>query len=1071
MVYCGGCGVKLSQDNITKKNSSHLENIQTIEQSFANAIGEYKQVTLMYADIRGSLDLIRDAEPEMVEGLIDTPLKQMITLAQNYGGSVVQVQGDGVLAVFGAPSSLEDHALRACDCALSLLSVFKNTRYKNKNLTIGIGLSSGRVVISPIQTSLGVEYRLLGTTAWLSSRLEKLAEPGTAIISDSTYEATVGLFLTSQKIAANIKGAGEVSVYQLLGRTPLTRFQSSMTRGVSPFVGRSDIFNTLVQQIEAWDFSSTLTQTLYGAPGVGKSRLAYELIEQVKKQFVVLEISGNACSQSPYFSLAQLLRRILNISHEETIHSIQKKLFYYLSAYPNLKKNQYAFIHLLNIVDDNKKWERLDPVQKQQYVFSAIRKLLGELTQTKKLLLLIEDMQWVDSETRIFINTLQEDTINPGVMLLVTTRDSINLTQAVFLKSVLYKIDVLDRANAQKMIDNLVGNSTELSQYREDIANLSQFNPFYIEETIRSRVQAGELSGEKGNYQIGKVKENINVPSTIESIIMARFDRLSAPLKLILRISSALKDNISSEIIGEVIGSHNNLFDDLQSLVDLELLYISKDISGGCYQFCHALIGEVIYNNIHSQKQKKIHESVVIAIENLYKDNIYEHVDMLAQHARKSELWFKSLSYYKMACKQAINQSANGHASKSLEHALSCVSRLQKDENSIRERIDLCLLGLRVILPLGDHQRIRDLLRQAKQLAESINDRPQLGNLYSQLSTSMWIFSRHDEALNYANKAKVIAEESQNFSLSLSANHNIAMTHYAKGNFSEAIAIYYGILEKLVPPYSHSRLGWVGYPSVICRTFLGACLTAIGRYADATDVFSTGCELADKLDDPYSRAILREEYALCLLEQGQTSDALTILYQAKEICDKYAVANVYPSVCARLILALAHAGQYKKAVKLAEQAKKNNSHYIGGSFVNTLLLNAYGYALMNSGHSSQAKLIFNKLIKQTEAKGELPNYAFSLFYLGQLFFESNHFDNAQLLFLKADFIAKKINMLPLHAHCQCYIGRTLQSLLGNDSTKARKYFISAHVIFKKLELNFLIKRTDKYIKQLAEDIS
>lgn len=1030
MRYCGGCGVLLELYASDKNPQPNTQSpTPPGAAQFASAIGEHKHATVMFVDLRNSLNLIQGSDPEWVEKFIDTPINLMIEAVHTYGGSVLQVQGDGILAIFGAPVAFEDHALRACHTALHIFNQFERFKAKNilaNELQVGIGMHSGKVVISSINTTLGSEFRAIGTTTWLASRLETLADPGVALMSDTTFAQVEGFVEVRSLGPTAIKGESrEVPLYELSGLTTLTRFQALVASGLSPLVGRDELLKNLQQEALSVQAGLTHTIAVEGEPGVGKSRIAFELIERLKSRFHIFEVSGFAFGNAPLGVFSRLLRNHLKISPRDSYTKIAKKLTSFLGKHSQLDKHASALASLLDLPVSKSAWQRLNPVQRQNAQFAGLKALLTTLVKQKPLLLLAEDLHWFDKETLAFLETIIDQPLPTGVFLVFTLRPDFDKSWKGLAKAKLFHLNKISELDAARLIEKLLGTAEHSQMLVQQLVQQTECNPFYIEETIRSLVDSNALSGTPGKYKLAKNTDKLEVPTRIESIITSRFDRLSTELKHILRIAAVINDEIDPLVLCRVLHTEKDLVPDLDKLVALDILFELHRSSTPSYQFRHALIAEVIFKNLYSRKRKQIHLSILEALEEVYANRIDEKAEQLAHHAEAGELWSKAVKYYKKVVAKSVIQSANEHAANALEKALSCLAQVTPvGKEQVNEGIELRLLGLRAILPLGNHKRIRELLNDAMKIANMVGDQDALGNIYSQLAISMWIFSEHTSAMQYASKAVQIAQQNGSLPLSLAARHSVGMSLYSQGHFDEAINLYQQVVLDIKTYKVNTRAGWVGYPSVICRTFLGACLTAIGKYEQALHIFEEACALADDFDDPYSRAIVREEYALCLIETGQLQKAQEALELATKVCHENRVANVYPSVCARHVLFYTCSGQYEEAIALAENALESGSAYIGGSFVNSLLMNAYAQALAGANRLEEAAQTVSKIIEHAETRDEKPNAAHAYLIQGELLLKDQNKtpaqrqEQAESAFNKALKLAMACNMPSLQARCQ-----------------------------------------------------
>ena len=1080
--YCPQCGLKQNSDssevlhNNLKASDQAADadlftatNMPNGQAGFANVVGEHKHATLMFADIRGSLNLIQDYDPEKIETEIDKLLNTMIKSVELFDGSVVQVQGDGILAIFGAPLAQEDHAARACNAALMMLSEFNALKASegDKAPQIGIGIQSGRIVISTIKTTVGVEYRVLGNTTWSASRLEKLAGPGVAIVSESTHKLTEGLFDYQRLEPVTIKGHAEkAQVYELAGRTTLTRFKALVARGLSPLVGREQVLEDLLAAARRSNGEhQTVTLIIRGDPGVGKSRLAYELLERLKHEYTIAEAHGITHSRSPFSVFSRMLRLHLKIAQKDSKTAIEKKLKAYIQRHPSLFHCRNALANMLDLTPSDT-WKKLEPGKRQIQQFTAVRKFLDILSNKTPLLLLAEDLQWFDDESKACLQDIQAKGLLDRLLIVGTSRIPKDQDAILAEYGSVFEIQNLSTTFARQLIHSLVGTSPLLQDLVDKLIEKTGCNPFYIEEMVRLLLDTEVIEGNDGNYTLTNNNAPIEIPARVESIVASRIDRLPKMLRKIITIAAAINNEIDVRIIARVLNIESTIDEHLKQLVEMDILFLELEVPLKIYQFRHALIFEILLKNLHSNRRKAIHVSVFKAIEAIYSDRLLEKAEQLARHARRGECWSQAVMYYKMDCAKSIRQYANEHAEIALERALECLEHTPESEEKVATGIALRLMGLSAILPLGDHHKIQQWLLEARELAESIEDNDSLGTIDSQLATQMWIASEQNKAMDYAKKAFAISVINNSIPLKLSAWHGMGTFYYSVGDFEDAEEIYAKALALLLEgKYAKSRLGWVGYPSVICRTFLGASLTLMGKYKEAEETFEVGRKIADEVDDPYSRAILREEYSICLLETGRIEEALDMLELAVQICEQNQVANVYPSVCARLVRTLAVAGRAEEAIALVEDAQKQKSRLIGGNYVNSLMMTAYSYALMCAGRHNQAITCISTTSDYVESKGEYPNLGIAQALLGEIYFdlgEPGDLAKAEQAFLKGLEVADRITLLPTKARCfeglgKLYVAKEEFVTAGTWLRKAADLYTHLNLEFKNDEVESILR--------------
>jgi len=436
--FCGGCGARLgasqpaqakftSPDTYTPKHLA--EKILTSKSALE---GERKLVTVLFADLKGSMGLLADRDPEEARKLLDPVLEHMMEAVHRYEGTVNQVMGDGIMALFGAPLAHEDHAVRACYAALRMQESVKKYADKVRRshaavIKIRVGLNSGEVVVRAIGSDLHMDYTAVGQTTHLAARMEQTADPGAIVITPNTLALVEGYVRVKPMGPVLVKGlADAVDVYEVLGAHPgRTRLQAAARRGLTRFVGRDVELDQLsrVQQLAGNGHGQVAA--IVGEAGVGKSRLVYEFIHSHRfRDWLLLEgesVSyGTATSYLPVIKLLQGYFRIQDRDDQGDIRA--KVIGRVLGLDPSLELFLPPVLSLLNVPAEDPRWEALDPPQRRQRTLDAIKRLLLRESQIQPLLVVIEDLQWVDSETQTLLDSLVDTLGSIKVLLLVDYR-------------------------------------------------------------------------------------------------------------------------------------------------------------------------------------------------------------------------------------------------------------------------------------------------------------------------------------------------------------------------------------------------------------------------------------------------------------------------------------------------------------------------------------------------------------------------------------------------------------------------------------------------------------------------
>src|SRR5258705_3274818 len=554
--FCLQCGQAVATFTVGAPSSGpetytprHLA--EKILTSKAALEGERKQVTVLFADLKGSMELLADRDPEEARKLLDPVLEHMMEAVHRYEGTVNQVMGDGIMALFGAPLAHEDHATRACYAALRMQNAVAHyaediRKRHGVDVQIRVGLNSGDVVVRSIGNDLHMDYTAVGQTTHLAARMEQLARPGTTLITETTLRGAEGFVQVKPLGPTPIKGLAEpIAVYEVAGAgTARTRLQASMARGLTCFVGRDAEVDQLRQALEQAGSGRGQIVAVVGEPGVGKSRLFYEFIHSHRTQgWLVLESSSVSYGKAtPYLPMVDLLKGYFKIAEQDDMRAVRAKVTgNVLTLDEGLKDSVAPLLWGLDELPKDHEFMGLDAATRRTRTLEAVKRVLLRESRTQPLLLVFEDLHWIDAETQALLDALVESLPTASILLAVNYRPEYQ--QAWGNKSYYrhLRIDVLPPDTARALLETLLGDQPALHPIRRLLIERTEGNPLFLEESVRALVEMEVLVGERGAYRLGKDPGAIQIPPTVQAILAAPIDRLQAADKGRLRIQAQLR--------------------------------------------------------------------------------------------------------------------------------------------------------------------------------------------------------------------------------------------------------------------------------------------------------------------------------------------------------------------------------------------------------------------------------------------------------------------------------------------------------------------------------------------------
>ena len=507
--FCGGCGQRLGEapgagrapDSYTPK---HLAEKILISRSALE--GERKQVTVLFADLKGSMELLAGRDPEEARALLDPVLELMMEAVHRYEGTVNQVMGDGIMALFGAPLAHEDHAVRACYAALRMQQAVKQHaagvgRRHGLTVQIRVGLNSGDVLVRAIGSDLRMDYTAVGQTTHLAARMEQLAEPGAIVLSPATLDLVEGYVEVSALGPRAVKGLAEpVEVYELVGAGAVrSRLQAATARGLTHFVGRDGEREQLHQALERARAGHGQVVTVVGDPGVGKSRVVYEVTHSPRMDgWRVLESAAVSYGQAmSYGPVIDLLKGYFTLQERDALGEIRDKVTgKVLALDASLQPALPALLALLEVLGEDAAWQRLEPAQRRQRTLDAVKRLLLREARERPLLVLVEDLHWIDTESQALLDSLVESLPGARLLLLVTYRREYQHGWGQKSYYTQVRLDPLPPAGVDELLHDLLGDHPSLAPLTRLLIERAEGNPFFLEEGVRALVETRVLGGE-----------------------------------------------------------------------------------------------------------------------------------------------------------------------------------------------------------------------------------------------------------------------------------------------------------------------------------------------------------------------------------------------------------------------------------------------------------------------------------------------------------------------------------------------------------------------------------------------
>ena len=644
------------------------------------------------------------------------------------------------------------------------------------------------------------------------------------------------------------------------------------TQGLTPFVGRQAELAALHQALEHAGAGHGQVVAVIGEPGVGKTRLLYELTRFHRiHSWLILE--GSAVSYgkaTPYLLIRDLLKVYFQIDDRDEGGKIRDKVASKLVTLDTaLGPVLPAFLSLLEMPVEDPSWQALDPTQRRQRLMDAATHLLLRESQVQPLCLMVENLHWIDGETQAFLDHLVEGLPTARVLLLVSYRPEYHHGWGSKTYYTQLRLDLLPPASADEFLQVLLGNDPSLAALKHLLIARTEGNPFFLEECVRTLVEAGILVGTPGAYLLVQALPMIQVPATVHAVLAARLDRLSPEDKRLLQTAAVIGHEVSLPLVQAIAElPEERLHRGLAHLQAAEFLYETRLFPEREYTFKHALTQQVAYETLLQERRRALHARIVEALEALAGERVVEQVERLAHHALRGGIWDKALAYCRQAGEKAMARSAYREAGGFFEQALSALSHLPEQHDTRAQAIDL-RLALRVALrPLGDFGRILALLREAESLAVALDDPRRLGQVSLFLSNHFINMGAYGEASAAAQRALAVATAGREVVLQALANYYLGTASQAQGDYWQAIDCLGQTVTFLEGARRYERFGRVFLPAVQCRAWLAACHAELGMFAEGRAYGDEGLRIAEAVAHPGSLMFALWGVGLLALRHG-----------------------------------------------------------------------------------------------------------------------------------------------------------------------------------------------------------
>jgi class 3 adenylate cyclase/tetratricopeptide (TPR) repeat protein len=874
---------KYLPEGITEKILSQRDRIE----------GERKHVTVMFCDLQGFTALSEQLGSEDAYGVMDDVYELLIHKVHDYEGTVNEMTGDGIMALFGAPIALEDASQRAIRSSLAIhreISKFSNGLQQRKkiesSLKMRIGIHTGPVVVGTLGNDLRVEFKAVGDTVNLASRMEKLAKPGTTYVTDATYRQTEGFFLFEALGEKNIKGKQEsVKTYQVIGpSTRRTRFDVSADRGLTPLVGRERELELLLDCFERAKAGRGQAVSIVAEAGIGKSRLLYEFRKAVSSEDVTF-LEGRCLSYSrgvAFYSVIDILKANFDIREGDRDLEIKKKIKKGIKIVRADEASTLPYLlELFSIKESGTDKFSMSPEGKKNQIIESVKRITLKGAEIRPLILAYEDLHWMDKSSEELLKNVLESIPGTRILMVFTYRPEFVHTWGAKSYHSQVTLNRLSNRESLAMVTTLLG-TEEIDGHLEDlILEKTEGIPFFIEEFIKSLKDLKIIETKDSKYYLAKDIQEVSLPSTIHDVIMARVDSLPEGSKELIQIGSAIEREFGYELIKKVSGlAEKRLLSHLSALKESELLYEKGIYPDNTYIFKHALTREVVYDSILSKRKKKLHGEIGNAIVEVYGENTVEFYEVLAEHFITNENFGKGAEYSRLAGKKAEKTASFVDALAYGEKRIACLEKLPATTDVQKKIIDArTVLGL-YILQLNWPVTAKEAIDPIIDTAIRISYDRRLAQIFTIIGTYEFeVEEDFVKAIDYFEKALKISENDKDTLSLFFVNYFIGLASFWNCEYGKALCHYEKCLEINV---STNNLWGIS----AMKAFISWLYLQQGNIDHGHQISNEALQMAEESGDIYSKSIAYINYGYACFCLGDLAKAKQFLLKGNVLSEK-----------------------------------------------------------------------------------------------------------------------------------------------------------------------------------------
>ena len=1052
---------------------------QSADEPLSTPRAERKLVTLLGCTLAAG-----GAELSALHGQMRILYARAVEAVQRYGGTVHSVAGMRLLATFGAPIALENHAHLALLAALQLQKRLAApcSDLSEVSMSACLALHTGVVVVGEIGD--GQPSTIVGNLTAAVEALQEHGPAGVLLCSEATARLIRNDVRLEEAAPVSISGEpGSIRRYQVRG--PCRRDPSRVladVRTLSPFVGRGHELGALHGILKQVADGRGQSVGIVGEPGIGKSRLLFEFSRELHAHRPVTYLEGHCLAYArttPYSLVLEVLRAHCGIATADDDDVIAEKVHRTLGMLRVDPDRTAAYLlHLLGVRDAVEMLRGTSPDTLKAHTFAALKQLWMTTDQRRPLVIAVEDMHWIDPTSEEFVTTLVDGLPGASVLLLATYRPGYRAPGMEKSYTTQLPLPPLSATDSAHVVQAVLQQETALPPLTDAVLAKAQGNPLFLEELARMLVQR-RIPGDAASDQSGTPLQSIDVhlPPTVEAVLAARIDRLSIEAKHLLQTAAVVGVDVPILLLRLVTDSTESAFNaHLAELQAAELLNESHRFREAVYTFKHALTQEVAYCSLLKEPRRELHARILDALQTLAanrdgrRDSRQEqayprppYLEQLAYHAMRGDAWAAAVDYSRQAGEKAMARSAHREAASYFEQAIHALAHVPDTRDTREQAIDLRLALRSALHPCGELRRAMACVGEAEILAKALDDPARLAEVSVALSLHCYLSGAYSEAIAAATRVTTIVPDAGSDQRRRAALH-LAIAYQACGDYRCAIDCLSAMAARLDETTGRARWGEL-IPAVFIPAYLAACHAELGTFADGTSMGNSALETAEAVDHPMSRAFAAWGAGLVALRQGKHSRAALVLERVVNRSQDDRPAW-FPLLAAVLGAAYTGGGRIDEARVLLTQALElavATEIVVNQAVCSVVLADAE----LQAGRLDEAVALADQALSLARAHDERGSEAHALRVLGEIFARRVPIQRVQAEehYLQSLALAETLGMQPLQAHCRHGLA-TLFAITGRRKL-ARTELSRAIEQYRAMEMNLWLGAATAALARMA----